>query len=57
MKKKNLIRRFIDFIEESFREYNKTIQYGAAHNINLVFYEPYCVSKIYAGVCHSLLNK
>ena len=44
MKKKNLIRRFIDFIEESFREYNKTIQYGAAHNINLVFYEPYCVS-------------
>ena len=44
MKRKNIIRRFINFIEESFREYNKTIQYGAAHNMNLVFYEPCCIS-------------
>ena len=44
MKKKSIIRRFTDFIRQSFREYDKTVQYGAAHNMNLVFYEPYCVS-------------
>ncbi len=43
MKKKSIIRRFTDFIRQSFREYDKTVQYGAAHNMIMVFHGPYDV--------------
>ena len=43
MKKKNIIRRFTDFIRQSFREYDQTFQYGAAHNLIQVFHGPFDV--------------
>ena len=33
MKKKNLFTRFIEFIVESFREYNEGIRYCIQHNL------------------------
>ena len=33
MKKKNMFRRFEDFIVTSFREYNKAVRYCFEHNL------------------------
>lgn len=43
MQKKNIIRRFADFIRQSFREYEKTVQYQCANNMNMIFHGPYDV--------------
>lgn len=39
--KKNIVRRFTDFIRNCFKEYDKTIRYGAEHNMLSILYGPF----------------
>ena len=39
--KKNIVKRFTDFIRNCFKEYDKTIRYGAEHNMLSILYGPF----------------